>query len=73
MQQRGASIPKEWQSWPQDPEPRAALSRCCAHCTRVIPNRINPAAGIGSCQIGRGHHFPMEQHNCSGFERDPTK
>ena len=69
MQQRGGAIPKEWQSWPQDLPPRATLIRCCAHCTHFVPNPRNPAAGIGDCDIGRGHHFPMEQHNCSGFNK----
>ena len=73
MQRRGLNLPVEWMSWPKDPEPRAFVPRCCACCVLVIPDRINPVAGIGGCQIGKGNHYPWEQHNCAHFERDTSK
>lgn len=65
MQQRGGALPKEWQSWPKDPEPRKQLApKVCGNCQLYTRCAINPEAAIGSCQIGHLSHFPEERHPC---------
>lgn len=45
------------------PRPRIT----CETCASFKPDTINPAAGVGTCAIGHGMHYPMQRHGCGDF------
>lgn len=36
----------------------------CEGCRRFVRDTINPGAGMGGCERGLGHHYPMQRHHC---------
>lgn len=43
----------------------------CDGCRHFAPGTINPRAGMGRCNAGKGAHYPMARHGCGTF--DPTR
>ena len=42
----------------------------CGDCQHFTRDTINPPAGMGTCRIGQGTHYPMETHRCASFGPD---
>lgn len=40
----------------------------CAGCRHYRRDKINPAAGFGSCAAGHGPHYPNEPHRCASVQ-----
>lgn len=69
---RRTELPRAMYEWPADRQ--WDLRVRCEDCRYYVPNRLNPSAGIGSCEqglIGR-YPYPGALHYCRTFKaRNP--
>jgi hypothetical protein len=44
----------------------------CEGCAYFTPDTVNPPAGMGVCNAGKGTHYPMARHTCGNHSpRNP--
>ncbi len=40
----------------------------CSNCQFFIRDNHNPFAGMGTCKLGHGYHYPEVRHRCADHQ-----